>query len=87
MRVTTADFIKNHGCLADGALSELLTITKNGHDRLVALSVDEYQRLTRRDRRVLAAGELMQAEISLIAAAEVPAEQTHLDKELEDWRP
>ena len=42
VRVTTADFIKHYGRLADRALSEPLTITKNGHDRLVVLSADEY---------------------------------------------
>ncbi len=87
MRVTTADFIKRYGRLADRALSEPLTITKNGHDRLVVLSSDEYERLKRRDRRVIRAGELSDAEIVLIAQAEVPAEHAHLDEELKDWRP
>ena len=87
MRVTTADFIKHYGRLADRALSEPLTITKNGHDRLVVLSAEEYQRLKRRDRQVLKAGDLTDAEIALIAKAEVPAEHAHLDEELKDWRP
>ncbi len=87
MRVTTADFIKHYGRLADRALSEPLTITKNGHDRLVVLSAAEYERLKRRDRRVMSAGELSDPEIALIAQAEVPAEQAHLDEELKDWRP
>jgi PHD/YefM family antitoxin component YafN of YafNO toxin-antitoxin module len=87
VRVTTADFIKNYGRLADRALTEPLTITKNGHDRLVVLSAGEYERLKRRDRRVISAGELSDAEIALIAKAEVPAEQAHLDEELKDWRP
>jgi len=85
--VTTADFIKHYGRLADRALLEPVTITKNGHDRLVVLSADEYQRLTRRDRRVVPAGELTDAEIALIAAAEVPAEHAYLDEELTHWRP
>ena len=87
MRVTTADFIKHYGRLADRALSEPLTITKNGHDRLVVLSADEYERLKRRDRRVVSAGELTDAEVALVAAAEMPAELTHLDDELKHWRP
>ena len=87
MRVTTADFIKHYGRLADRALSEPLTITKNGHDRLVVLSADEYDRLKRRDRRVVSAGELTEAEVALIAASEVPAEHSHLDNELKHWRP
>ncbi len=81
MRVTTADFIKHYGRLADRALAEPLTITKNGNDRLVLLAADEYERLKRRDRRVVAAGELTDAEVALIASAEVPAEYAHLDEE------
>jgi prevent-host-death family protein len=76
MRVTTADFIKHYGSLADRALSEPVTITKNGRDRLVVLSVEEYERLLRRDRRVLLAGELTDEELALIAKAEVPSEHT-----------
>ena len=82
MRVITAEFIKGYGTLADRALNEPVTITKNGRDRLVLLSVDEYARLKRRDRRALAAEELTEAELALIAAAEVPAEHAHLDAEL-----
>ncbi len=87
MRVTTADFIKHYGQLADRALSEPVTITKNGHDRLVVLSAEEYDRLKRRDRRVIKAGELTDEEVALIASAEVPAEYAHLDEELKNWRP
>jgi prevent-host-death family protein len=87
MRVTTAEFIKHYGSLADRALSEPVTITKNGRDRLVVLSAAEYERLRRRDRWVLGAGELTDSEIALIAKAEVPAEHAHLDEELKDWHP
>ncbi len=87
MKVTTADFIKNYGRLADKALTEAVTITKNGHDRLVLIGADEYDRLKRRDRRVIAAGELTDEEAPLIGKAEVPAEYAHLDEEVKDWRP
>ncbi len=87
MRVTTAEFIRQYGRLADRALAEPVTITKNGHDRLVLLAADGYERLKHRDRRVLMAGELTEPEIAAIAAAEVPAEHAHLDDELKDWRP
>jgi len=86
MRVTTADFIKHYGSLADRALIEPVTVTKNGRDRLVVLSAEEYARLKRRDRRVIAAGELTEDEIALIAKAEVPAEHAHLDDELKTGR-
>ena len=87
MRVTTADFIKHYGRLADRALLEPLTITKNGHDRLVVLSAAEYERLKRRDRQVLKAGDLTDEELALISQAEVPADHAHLDDELKDWHP
>jgi PHD/YefM family antitoxin component YafN of YafNO toxin-antitoxin module len=86
MRVTTAEFIKNYGSFADQALLEPLTITKNGRDRLVLLSADEYSRLKRRDRHVVRPEELTDDEIVLIAKAEVRAEHAHLDAELKDWR-
>ncbi len=82
MRVTTAEFIKGYGALADKAMSGPVTITKNGRDRLVLISIEEYERLRRRDRRVLLAEDVAEADLALIAQAEVPAEQAHLDAEL-----
>ena len=87
MRVTTATFIKNYGALADKALSEPVTITKNGRDRLVVLSAEEYDRLIRRDRQAIRPEDLSEDDLALIAKAEVPAEYAHLDAELTDWKP
>ena len=84
MRVSSADFIKNYGQLTDRALSEPVTITRNGRDRLVVLSVEEYARLKRGDRLVLSLDEFTEDEIAAIGRAEVPAEHSHLDAELED---
>lgn len=86
MRISSADFIKNYGRLTDKALSEPLTITRNGRDRLVVLSVEEYERMKRRDRVVLGLDEFTDEEIAAIGKAEVPAEHGHLDGELEDDR-
>lgn len=84
MRVTTAEFIKGYGTLADKTLTKPVTITKNGRDRLVMVSADEYERLRRRDRRAFRAEELSEDDIALIAKAEVPTEYAHLDEELGD---
>ena len=86
MRVTTADFIKRYGALADRAIAEPVTITKNGRDRLVLISAEEYDRLLRRDRRAIRPEELAEADLALIGKAEVPAEHARLDDELGDWR-
>jgi prevent-host-death family protein len=87
MRVSTAEFIKNYGILVDRALIEPVTITKNGRDWLIVISAEEYDRLRRRDRRVIAADDLTDEEVALIAKAEVPAEYAYLDEELKAWHP
>jgi hypothetical protein len=86
MRVTTAEFIKGYGALADKALIEPVTITKNGRDRLVVVSAEEYERLRRLDRRAFRAEELSEADIALIAKTEMAPEHAHLDEELGDWQ-
>jgi prevent-host-death family protein len=85
-KVSTAELIRNFGPLADKALTEPLTITKNGRDRLVLLSTEEYARLKRRDREVILPGQLTAEERAAIAAAEVPGEYD-FDRELADWTP
>jgi PHD/YefM family antitoxin component YafN of YafNO toxin-antitoxin module len=87
MRVSTAEFIKSYGTIADRALIEPVTITKNGRDRLVVISAEEYERLRRRDRRAITPEELTDEDAALIAKAEVPAEYAYLDEEIKDWRP
>lgn len=74
MRVSTADFIKNYGTLADKALQEAVTITKNGRDRLVMISAEEYSRLKRRDRGVVKLEDFTDEEMALIAATEAAPE-------------
>jgi prevent-host-death family protein len=82
MKVTSAEFIKNYGQLADKALTEPVTITRNGHERLVLLSVDEYARLKRRDRRVYRAHEVPADLLAAIAATEPPPEAEAVEREL-----
>ncbi|EGQ63534.1 prevent-host-death family protein [Acidithiobacillus sp. GGI-221] len=85
MRVTTADFIKHYGSLADQALTEPLTITKNGRDRLVLVSAEEFSRLKSRDRRAVFPEDLSNTELELIAKAEVPVEYAALDAEMKGY--
>ena len=87
MKISSAEFQRNFGALSDQALKEPLTITSDGRDRLVLLSVEEYDRLKRRDRRVVRLEEFTEEEMALIAQAEVPPEFAYLDDELKDWNP
>lgn len=43
--ISSVEFQRNLGLYQDRALAEPVTITKNGRERLVLLSVDEYRRL------------------------------------------
>lgn len=72
-RVTSREFQRNFGRFQDEALKSPLSITRNGRDRLVILSFEEYERLKRRDRRALAGEELSDAELEAISKAEVSA--------------
>jgi hypothetical protein len=51
------------------------------------LSAEDYTRLASRDRQAIAAEELSEAELALIAKSEVPPEYAHPDAELADWKP
>jgi PHD/YefM family antitoxin component YafN of YafNO toxin-antitoxin module len=84
MRVATDEVMKNGNRVADTALREPVTVTEDGCDRFVVISVDEYARLKRRDRRAIRVEDLTDEEAALIAAAEVPAEYGYLDALLDD---
>jgi prevent-host-death family protein len=87
MRISSADLQKQFESVADKALTEPVTITRNGQDRLVLMSVEEYERLKRRDRQVVRLEDFTDEEMALIAQAEVPAEYGSLDGKLKDWQP
>ena len=70
------------GRFQDEALMASLSITRNGWDRLVILSVEEYDRLKRRDRQALAVQEVSDAEVEAIAQAEPPPGAARYDQEL-----
>jgi len=42
MRVSVKELLRNFSLLSDKALNEPVIITKNGRDRLVLVSVEEY---------------------------------------------
>ncbi len=82
VKVTSAEFIKNYGQLADKALIEPVTITRNGHERLVLLSAEEYHRLKHRDRQVYEAHEVPDHLAEAIAASEPPPESEDVERQL-----
>ncbi|NJM33733.1 MAG: type II toxin-antitoxin system Phd/YefM family antitoxin [Rhodomicrobium sp.] len=86
IKVSTAEFIAKYGQLADKALIEPVTITKNGRDRLVVISAEEYARLKRRDRQVWRTEEVPESYIELIRKTEAPEESAAFNREIpEGW--
>ena len=81
-RVTSREFQRNFGRFQDEALRAPLSITRNGRERLVLLSVEEYARLKRRDREALFVEELSESEIEAIRRAEPSADAAQYDHEL-----
>jgi prevent-host-death family protein len=81
--ITTVEFQRHFSRYEDEALTQPVAITRNGRERIVMISIDEYRRLKRRDREVLRAGELSDADLAAIALTEMDPQYAHLDKELE----
>jgi prevent-host-death family protein len=80
--VSSAEFQKNIGRYQDVALTQPVTITRNGRERTVMISADEYRRLKRRDREVLGLDDFTAADLDAIRGAEPPAETAQFDDEL-----
>ena len=82
-RVTSTEFQKKVGLYQDMALMEPLTVTRNGRDKIVVLSAEEFGRLKRRDREVLRVEELTTEDLQAIADAKPPAEAASFDHEVD----
>ena len=80
--ISSVEFQKKFGYYQDRALVEPVILTRNGRQRLVLLSVEEFSRLKLYDRESLPVSALSEADLLAIAVAEVPAEYATLDHEL-----
>lgn len=87
IRVSSVEFGKEVGRYQDMALRQPVVVTRDGRDRTVMISADEYARLRRRDRQVFAAGELPDDLVEAIGRTEMDARHNHLDDLIKDWTP
>lgn len=81
--VSSAEFQKAFGRYREKALREPVTITNHGRDSLVLMSAEEYQRLKSRDRLVIKAEDLTDAQVEAILTAETAEEAYAFDHEVE----
>jgi len=80
--VSSAELQRHLGRYQDMALVEPVAVTRNGRERVVILSADEYHRLKKRDRRVLSLSDFTQEDIQAILACEPPKEADSFNSEL-----
>ena len=78
-RVTASEFQNSFGMLSDKARHQPVVITRHGHDSLVVLPVEEWERLKRRDRHVGLTTEISDEWIEAVRAAPSPPEYTPAD--------
>ncbi len=82
VRFSAADCQRQWGKVQDTALVQPVTISNNGRDRLVMMSVEEFIRLKRRDRIVLGAADFTEDDVAAIRTARAPQEADAFDHEL-----
>jgi prevent-host-death family protein len=59
--VTAGELVRQFSHYSDVALAKPVVVTRNGRPRNVLLSVEEYERLSRRDRRAFLAKDAPEA--------------------------
>lgn len=82
LKVSAAEFHEHLGRYQDFALNQAVAITRNGRDSTVLISVEEYQRLKRRDRQVLTLDDFTDADIAELEATRAPEASKSFDNEL-----
>jgi PHD/YefM family antitoxin component YafN of YafNO toxin-antitoxin module len=82
IRVPAGEFQRHIGRYQDMALTQPVAVTRNGRERTVMISADEYYRLKRRDRQVLGLADFTEADIAALAATRAPASSRDFDHEL-----
>ena len=83
IRMTETEVQQRFRALADRARLEPVAITTtDGREELVVLSIEEYARLKRRDRRVGLTEDLPEEWVEAVRNAKVPDEFAALDAEL-----
>lgn len=66
IKVAAAEFQRNIGRYQDMALMQPVAVTRNGRERTVMISAEEYHRLKKRDRQVLGLEDFTDADIDAL---------------------
>jgi PHD/YefM family antitoxin component YafN of YafNO toxin-antitoxin module len=82
IQVPAGEFQRHIGRYQDLALTQPVAVTRNGRERTVMISAEEYYRLKRRDRQVLALADFTEADIAALEAIRAPESSKDYDHEL-----
>jgi len=82
IKVSAAEFQRNIGRYQDMALTRPVAVTRNGRERTVMISVEEYHRLKKRDRQVLGLEDFTDADIAALEESRAPESSKAFDPEL-----
>jgi prevent-host-death family protein len=80
--ISSGEFQRRIGHYQDRALVEPVTISSNGRERLVMMSVEEYRRLKRRDRQVMALDDFTDRDIAALEMVRAPREASAFNDEV-----
>jgi PHD/YefM family antitoxin component YafN of YafNO toxin-antitoxin module len=84
IKISAAEFQRNIGRYQDLALTQPVAVTRNGRERTVMISTEEYNRLKRRDREVLTLDDFTEADIAALKAARAPESSKQYDHEVDE---
>jgi prevent-host-death family protein len=82
LKVGAAEAQRNFGLYQDKALIQPVAITRNGRPRTVMISIEEYERLKRRDRQVFRTEDAPKDIVDAILNAEIPEDAKQFDHEV-----
>lgn len=82
VKVSTAEFQRNIGRYQDLAQRRAVAVTRNGRESCVLISVEEYNRLKRRDREVLGIEDFREADAEAVRKAQPSAASAAFDLEM-----
>ena len=84
VRISDGDIQSQWSKVQSMAIAEPVTITHHGQDYVVLLSAKEYDRLKRRDRRVMTLADFTADDITVLKTMRAPAEAAAFDHEVKD---
>lgn len=82
VRITAKELVENIERYRRLALTQPVEVTVDRTESIVMISATEYQRLKRRDRRVMTLDDFTDQDIALLEATEAPEESRKFDREI-----